>query len=136
VLFGGAQDETVDVVDDTADVERDASGGVRYIRRPLEDDDLHIRGTTAGLSGGAHARRISPYDDEFSSCHEPSYSKVAPGAADESGPSAGRVVSAGCPANVVTTDISGGASRCFFIAHGLTVRTTALRYFSGNPGGR
>jgi hypothetical protein len=42
-------DEGLEVVDDTADVVRDASGRVRGVRASLEDNDFQILSVAAGL---------------------------------------------------------------------------------------
>jgi hypothetical protein len=57
-------DEGLQVVDDTADIVRDASGRVRGVWTALEDDDCQILSVAAGLRGRAHSSRIPSDDDK------------------------------------------------------------------------
>jgi hypothetical protein len=56
--------EGFQVVDDTADVVRDASGRVRYVRAALEDHDFQILSSSAGLRSRAHSSRIPSDNDK------------------------------------------------------------------------
>jgi hypothetical protein len=57
--FRSPDNERIFIVDNPADIVGNPSGGIRYVRAPLENDDLKVRTATFGLGGGAHPRRIA-----------------------------------------------------------------------------
>jgi hypothetical protein len=68
-LSGGARNQIIDVVDDTADVIRNSSCGVRGIITPLESDNLNFRIVATGLGRCAHAGSIPANDKKAFFAH-------------------------------------------------------------------
>jgi hypothetical protein len=62
-----AGDQTLYIVDDTADKVGNPSSGIRRVRAPLQDKDLEIGPEPASLRGSGHSCRVTAdYDQTLS----------------------------------------------------------------------
>jgi hypothetical protein len=68
-FFRCDRDEFADVVDNLADIVRNASGRVRGVGSFFKGDDIQVRPEPFCLGRRTHARRIPADDDESFLCH-------------------------------------------------------------------